>query len=165
LLILARPRRFCSMDGGRCGWYSRPRRSAKHDGVSASLPLGLAVMDRQHFEELVLEAVEALPQRFRDRLANVDIEVRDWPSPEELRSARVPAGAMLLGLYVGIPHTKRGAHYNLALPDRIFIYQRPIERLCRSDDEVRERVGRVIKHEIAHHFGLSDAELRDIGLS
>ena len=122
-------------------------------------------MDRQRFEELVLEAVEALPQTFRDRLANIDIEVRDWPDSEELRSARVPVGGLLLGLYVGIPQTRRGDHYNLALPDRIFIYQRPIERLCRSDDEVRERVGRVIKHEIAHHFGLTDADLREIGLS
>jgi predicted Zn-dependent protease with MMP-like domain len=67
---------------------------------------------------------------------------------------------MLLGLYVGIPQTKRGDHYDLALPDRIFIYQRPIERICRSDDEVKERVGQVIKHEIAHHFGLTDADLR-----
>jgi predicted Zn-dependent protease with MMP-like domain len=122
-------------------------------------------MDKQRFEELVLETVEALPQGFLDRLANVDIEVRDWPSPQELRSARVPAGAMLLGLYVGVPHTRRGRRYHLALPDRIFVYQRSIERLCRSDDEVRERVGRVIKHEIAHHFGLSEADLRDTGVS
>jgi predicted Zn-dependent protease with MMP-like domain len=121
--------------------------------------------DRQRFEELVMEAVEALPQRFLDRLTNIDIEVRDWPSPEELGSARVPAGAMLLGLYVGIPHTKRAGLYHLALPDRIFIYQRPIERLCRSDDEVRERVGRVIQHEIAHHFGLTDADLHDTSVS
>ena len=113
---------------------------------------------RQRFEELVVEAVEALPQPFLDRLANIDIEVRDWPSPEELRSARVPAGAMLLGRYVGIPHTRRAA-YHLALPDRIFIYQGPIERLCRSDQEVRERVGRVIRHEIAHHFGFSEDDL------
>jgi predicted Zn-dependent protease with MMP-like domain len=122
-------------------------------------------MDRQRFEELVLEAVEALPQGFLDRLANIDIEVRDWPSPEELRSARVPVGTTLLGLYVGIPHTRRARRYHLALPDRIFIYQRPIERLCRSDDEVRERAGRVIKHEIAHHFGLTDADLRDTSVS
>ncbi len=122
-------------------------------------------MDRQRFEHLVVEAVEALPRRFLDRLANIDIEVRSWPSPEELRSARVSAGATLLGLYVGIPHPRRGGHYHLALPDRIFIYQRPIERLCRSDDEVRERVVRVIKHEIAHHFGLTDADLRDTSVS
>ena len=129
------------------------------DGTSMSPNL-----DRQRFEELVLEAVEALPERFRARLVNVDIEVRDWPSPEELQSARVPAGRMLLGLYVGIPYTRRG-RYQVALPDRIFIYQRSIERLCRSDDEVRERVGRVIKHEIAHHFGLTDADLRGSGIS
>ena len=122
-------------------------------------------MDKRRFEELVVEAVEALPQRFLDKLANIDIEVRDWPSPQELRSARVPPGATLLGLYVGIPHTRRTRGYHLALPDRIFVYQRPIERLCRSDDEVRERVGRVIKHEIAHHLGLTEADLRDTGVS
>lgn len=120
--------------------------------------------DRQRFEELVLEAVEALPQQFLDRLANVDIEVRDWPSREELRSARVPWGRTLLGLYVGIPHTER-RRYHLALPDRIFIYRRPIERLCRNDAEVRDRVARVIKHEIAHHFGLSDADLHGTSVS
>ncbi len=122
-------------------------------------------MNRRRFEELVVEAVEALPPRFLDRPANIDIEVRDWPGPAELRSARVPVGRTLLGLYVGIPHTRRTRGYHLALPDRIFIYQRPIERLCRSDDEVRERVGRVIKHEIAHHFGLTEADLRDTGVS
>ena len=122
-------------------------------------------MDRQRFEELVLEAVEALPQRFLDKLANIDIEVRDWPGPQELRSARVPAGRTLLGLYVGIPQTGRGRGYQMALPDRIFIYRRPIEMLCRSEEEVRERIGRVIKHEIAHHFGLTDADLRDTGVS
>jgi predicted Zn-dependent protease with MMP-like domain len=119
----------------------------------------------QRFEELVLEAVEALPERFVERLANVDIEIRDWPSREELRSARVPAGRTLLGLYVGIPHTRRGRRYHMALPDRIFIYRRPIERLCRTDDEVRERVGQVIKHEIAHHFGLTDADLHNTSVS
>ena len=122
-------------------------------------------MDRQRFEKLVLEAVEALPQRFLDRLANIDIEVRDWPGPAELRSAGVPVGRTLLGLYVGIPHTRRSRGYHLALPDRIFIYQRPIERLCRSDNEVRDSIGRVIKHEIAHHFGLTDADLRDSSVS
>jgi predicted Zn-dependent protease with MMP-like domain len=119
---------------------------------------------RQRFEELVVEALEALPQPFLDRLTNVDVEVMDWPSPEELQSARVPAGATLLGRYVGIPHTRRSA-YHLALPDRIFIYRGPIERLCRSDDEIRERVGRVVRHEIAHYFGLSEADLHNTSVS
>jgi len=120
-------------------------------------------MDRERFEQLVRLAVEEMPQIFLQRLANVDIEVRDWPTQEDLRSARASWGRTLLGLYVGIPHTRRGS-YNLALPDRIFIYQGPIERLCRTDDEVRDRVRQVIQHEIAHHFGLTDADLRDAGV-
>ncbi|MDP2948942.1 MAG: metallopeptidase family protein [Chloroflexota bacterium] len=121
-------------------------------------------MDRERFEELVRLAVEEMPQPFLQRLVNVDIEVRDWPTQEELRSTRVPSGVTLLGLYVGVPHTRRSHGYNLALPDRIFIYQGPIERLCRSEDEVRDRVRQVIQHEIAHHFGLTDADLRDAGV-
>jgi len=123
------------------------------------------VIGRERFEELVVEAVDALPQPFLEKLTNVDIEVRDWASLEELRSAHVPEGRTLLGLYVGIPRTKRSGAYHLALPDRIFIYQGPIERLCRSDDEVRERVGRVIRHEIAHHFGLGEADLHHTSVS
>ena len=119
-------------------------------------------MDRQRFEELVSEALERLPPRFAERLSNIDVEVRDWPSPQELRSARVPAGSLLLGLYRGVPQTRRSQGYNLALPDRISIYQGPIERVCRSDDEVRERVRRTVLHEIAHHFGWSDAELAEM---
>ena len=119
---------------------------------------------KRRFEELVVEAVEVLPQPFLERLTNINIEIRDWPSPEELRSARVPAGATLLGRYVGIPSTARAA-YHLALPDCIFIYRGPIERLCRSDDEIRERVGRVVRHEIAHYFGLSEADLHHTSVS
>jgi predicted Zn-dependent protease with MMP-like domain len=120
------------------------------------------VVERQRFEELVSEALERLPPRFAERLSNIDVEVRDWPSPQELRSARVPSGSLLLGLYRGVPQTRRSQGYNLALPDRISIYQGPIERVCRSDDEVRERVRRTVLHEIAHHFGWSDAELAEM---
>ena len=119
-------------------------------------------VDRQRFEELVSEALEGLPPRFAERLSNIDVEVRDWPSADEMRAARVPPGSLLLGLYRGVPQTRRGQGYNMALPDHIFIYQRPIERVCRSDDEVRERVRRTVVHEIAHHFGWSDAELAEM---
>jgi predicted Zn-dependent protease with MMP-like domain len=119
-------------------------------------------MDRQRFEELVSEALEDLPPRFAERLSNIDVEVRDWPGPEEMRAAGVPPGRILLGLYRGVPHTRRGSWYNLALPDRIFIYQGPIERVCRSEDEVKARVRRTVLHEVAHHFGWSDAELAEM---
>jgi len=119
-------------------------------------------MERQHFEELVRWALEELPPRFAERLANIEVEVRDLPSREELRAARVGPGHTLLGLYQGIPQTRRGRGYQMVLPDRIIIYQRPIERLCHTDDEVVQRVREVVVHEIAHYFGISDARLREI---
>jgi predicted Zn-dependent protease with MMP-like domain len=119
-------------------------------------------VDRQRFEELVSEALEGLPPRFAERLSNIDVEVRDWPTPEEMRAARVQPGRLLLGLYRGTPQTRRGHWYSMALPDHILIYQGPIERICRNDDEVRERVRRTVVHEIAHHFGWSDAELAEL---
>jgi predicted Zn-dependent protease with MMP-like domain len=119
-------------------------------------------MDRQRFEELVSEALESLPPRFAESLSNIDVEVRDWPTAEELRAAGVPPGRLLLGLYRGVPRTRRSHWYSMALPDRIFIYQRPIERVCRSDDEVRSRVRRTVLHEIAHHFGWSDPALAEL---
>lgn len=119
-------------------------------------------MDRRRFEELVSEALESLPPRFAEHLSNIDVEVRDWPSADEMRAAGVRPGRLLLGLYRGVPQTRRSHWYNLALPDRISIYQRPIERVCRSDDEVRERVRRTVLHEIAHHFGWSDPALAEL---
>jgi len=120
-------------------------------------------MERERFDQLVFEAVEGLPEPFLEKLSNIDIEVRDWAGPAELRAARVPPGATLLGLYHGVPQTKRSQSYGMVLPDRIFIYQKPIERVCRNDDEVRERVRKVVLHEIGHHFGMSDEELREAG--
>ena len=119
-------------------------------------------MDRRRFEDLVSEALESLPPRFAESLSNIDVEVRDWPAAEEMRAAGVPPGSLLLGLYRGIPQTRRSRWHNMALPDRIFIYKGPIERVCRSDDEVRERVRRTVLHEIAHHFGWSDPALAEL---
>ena len=119
-------------------------------------------MDRRRFEELVSEALENLPPRFAERLSNIDVEVRGWPSAEEMRAAGVPPGRVLLGLYRGVPQTRRTHWYNMTLPDRIFIYQGPIERVCRSDDEVRARVRRTVVHEVAHYFGWGDPELAEM---
>jgi predicted Zn-dependent protease with MMP-like domain len=130
-------------------------------GLLVAAAPGVAV-DRQRFEKLVSEALEELPPRFAERLSNIDVEVRDWPSADEMRAARVPPGRLLLGLYRGVPQTRRSQGYNMALPDRIFIYQQPIERVCGSDDEMRQRVRRTVLHEIAHHFGWSDAELAEM---
>ncbi len=120
-------------------------------------------MDRDRFEELVDRALMALPDQFRDRLSNVDIQVEDYPTLDDLRAAGAGRGHTLLGLYRGVPLTRRGLGYNLVPPDRIILFQRPIERLCRTEDEIVERVGRTLRHEIAHHFGIDDAALRKMG--
>lgn len=120
-------------------------------------------MDRELFEAWVAEALDALPEAFRDRLENVEVVVEDWPDRETLRRAGVRYPAELLGFYHGIPQTQRTRHYGLVLPDKISIYRRPIELQCRTLEEIRDTVHHVVHHEIAHHFGISDERLRDMG--
>jgi predicted Zn-dependent protease with MMP-like domain len=120
-------------------------------------------MNRQTFEDLVAQALTELPQEFRGKLDNVEVTVEDWPDRATLRLAGVRNPASLLGFYHGVPQTKRTHSYGLVLPDKITIYQRPIEMRCRTLEEVRSTIHRVLRHEIAHHFGLSDDRLREIG--
>jgi len=119
-------------------------------------------MDRKRFEWLVARAVEDLPEEFLTRLENIDVVVEDYPTPGQLRSAGLKHGETLLGLYEGVPQTERGGHYGLVPPDKITIFQRSIEARCRHDAEISAEIQQVVKHEIAHHFGISDARLRQI---
>ena len=119
-------------------------------------------MDRQEFETTVFRAIEALPVEFKSKLENVDILVEDWPSPQQIRQLRLRNKAQFLGLYEGVPQTRRDSGYNLVLPDKITIFQKPIEAECRSIREIEDEIGRVVRHEIAHHFGIGDAALYKI---
>jgi predicted Zn-dependent protease with MMP-like domain len=118
-------------------------------------------MDRDRFEQLVAEAVDTLPDDFRDKMNNVAIVVEDYPSPRDAR--RVARGGLLLGLYQGQPLTRRTTSYGMAFPDKITIYQMNIEAICRSEDDIRQQVRKTVLHEIAHHFGIDDHRLRDLG--
>jgi predicted Zn-dependent protease with MMP-like domain len=118
------------------------------------------VMNRDRFEELVAKAVDDLPDEFRSGLENVDVVVQDYPNRRQL--ARVGRGMTLLGLYEGVPQARRTHGYGMVLPDRILIFQKPIQEMCRSEAEVEAEIGRVVRHEIAHHFGLDEDELRRI---
>jgi len=120
-------------------------------------------MDRIAFEEFVAEALDALPEEFRNRMDNVDVVVQDWPSRETMRQAGVTHPSQLLGFYHGVPLTERGHNYYLVLPDKISIYRMPILMHCRTPEQVRETVHRVLRHEVAHHFGIDDEHLRHIG--
>lgn len=119
-------------------------------------------MNQEEFAQLVTRAVEGLPPEFLDKLDNVDIVVEEYPTPARLRKSGLRRGETLLGLYEGVPQTRRGSHYGTVLPDKITLFQKPIEAKCRSDARVYEEIKRVLKHEIAHHFGISDARLREI---
>lgn len=117
----------------------------------------------EEFDTLVMEAIEGLPDALLAYLENVAIVVEEWPTFQELRSVGVRGRANLLGLYQGIPHTSRTHGYNLVMPDKISIYRQPILMRCRTEEDVRELVQRVVRHEIAHHFGIDDDRLLEIG--
>lgn len=120
-------------------------------------------MLRARFEQLVAEALDSLPPEIARRMENVEVVVEAFPSRRQLAAARVRHGRALFGLYEGVPLTARTAGYGLVLPDKITIFQGPIEAYCRSDAEVREQVRQTVIHEVAHHFGISDEHLRDMG--
>jgi predicted Zn-dependent protease with MMP-like domain len=115
------------------------------------------------FEQLVVQALDDLPEFFKEKLQNVEVVVADWPTRAELQAVGLKPGQTLFGLYQGIPQTKRTSHYGLVLPDKITIYRLPIERICRTREQIVRQVQRTVKHELAHHFGIDDDRLRELG--
>src|SRR5579862_461920 len=113
----------------------------------------MATPEPRPFKRLIDDVVDSLPSDLRGRLSNVEIVVEAEPPP----------GERLLGLYQGVPLTRRGSAYSGALPDKISIYRGPLERLYGHDAELlRTQVRRVVLHEIAHHFGISDERLIEL---
>jgi predicted Zn-dependent protease with MMP-like domain len=112
-------------------------------------------MEQNKFEELVVQAVDDLPEAFREKLTNVAIIVEDLPPAEPKR------GGLLLGLFHGIPRTEKSV-FSSSPPDRIFLYQRNIEAICHNDVEVRRQIRATLLHEVGHYFGLSEDELREV---
>lgn len=127
------------------------------------------MLPAKQFESLVADALDELPPFFQSRMDNVVVLVEVWPSRRTLREMGVPAGETLLGLYTGIPLTERSQSYMLVPPDTITLYQGPIENaaagLVEGDflDRVREEVRHTVIHEIAHHFGIDDDRLVELG--
>jgi predicted Zn-dependent protease with MMP-like domain len=122
-------------------------------------------MKPEEFEILVDRAVEALPRDFKDKLENISIVVDDYPSDDVLSSFRPrPPKHGLLGVYIGIPYNRRpSSPISGKLPDRIELYQRNIESICRTDREVVEQIRKTVIHEVGHYFGLDEATLRRLG--
>lgn len=120
-------------------------------------------MDSQRFEKLVAEAIEKLPEAFQERLENIDVVVADAPTRDQLKTLREKRGETLLGLYEGVPLTERTHNYGFVTPDKITIFQKPIEAMCRNDAQIITEIQHVVQHEIAHHFGISDDRLEELG--
>ncbi len=117
---------------------------------------------RKQFERLVVQALDDLPEFFKQKLQNVEVLVTDWPTEEELAEAGLEPDELLLGLYQGIPLTERTADYGMVLPDTITLYRLAIEEICETPEEVIHEVQQTVKHELAHHFGISDDRLLDL---
>jgi len=116
-------------------------------------------MDREKFEELVKEGIDAIPERFLEKLDNVGIVVEDEPSKEQIKKLKLGKYSKLFGLYEGIPQTKRG-HYSGILPDKITIFRKPIEEVAFDEEQIKEIVKNTVWHEIAHHFGMDEERVR-----
>ncbi|MFN8595874.1 MAG: metallopeptidase family protein [Anaerolineae bacterium] len=123
----------------------------------------MTALSRSEFEALVAQALDDLPPYFHVKMNNVEVIVETAPTLEDYRQVGGRPGGVLLGLYVGIPLTARTSGYQLVPPDTIRIFQQPIEQLCRTPEEVRQQVRHTVIHELAHHFGISDARLRELG--
>lgn len=119
-------------------------------------------MDNLQFGQLVEQAVESLPDIFKDKLENIAITVQDFPSPDVLGALEKETDERsLLGVYIGIPYNKRPSHQiSGKLPDRIELYQKNIESICRTPQEIVDQVRETIIHEIGHYFGLSEEDLK-----
>jgi predicted Zn-dependent protease with MMP-like domain len=118
----------------------------------------------EQFEQLVAEAVDSLPLFFLEQMRNIEILVEKWPSAAVRRQMGLGPGETLLGLYEGVPLTERTAGYMLVAPDVITIFQGPIEQAAGGQPEaIREQVRHTVIHEIAHHFGISDERLMELG--
>ena len=122
-------------------------------------------MDRVRFEGLAEKAFEGLPELFRDRIDNVQIVIEDYPSEDQLKSVKLSSKYELLGLYEGIPLEKRGTWYGSSptVPDRISLFQKNIEAVCRFDNDIEKKIQEVLIHEIAHYFGMTERQIRDAG--
>lgn len=116
-------------------------------------------VDDARFQQLVHEGVLAIDEKFRSRLNNVQIIIEDAPSPRQRRDNDLPKNATLLGLYEGVPLTER-EHYTLVLPDKITIFKTPIEEMAATEEDVKAIVADTVWHEIGHHFGLDETEVR-----
>jgi len=121
-------------------------------------------MDEKIFEELVLEGLNSLPRKFKQALKNVQIVVEDEPTPEQAGSVNAGRQSSVLGLYEGVPLLKRTTQYGNVMPDKISIFKKNIEQICKTPEDIKRVVIHTVQHELAHHFGITDKRLKDLDI-
>jgi predicted Zn-dependent protease with MMP-like domain len=119
-------------------------------------------MTRERFQQLVIEAVTLIPRRFRREMKNLALVVEDEPTSALLAEMEIEPPDSLYGLYQGTPLPERAWAFGNTLPDRITLYQRPIEEDCEDEDEIRAVIGETLIHEVGHYFGMSEEEIEEI---
>src|SRR6266853_437821 len=139
----------------------KPRRLGRGARRRARQRQNLPV-ERRAFDALVADALAGIPSQFREALANLAISVESEPAPSLLREMEIEPPDTLLGLYQGTPLTERGSTYGNTLPDRILLFQGPLERASEDEDDLIVAIGETLIHEIGHYFGLSEEEIEDI---
>lgn len=119
-------------------------------------------MDTDTFRELVKEAIDSLPDEFLRFMENVEVVVQRFPTRRQLESVGLRGRYSLLGLYEGTPLTRRGSAYSLVVPDKITIFQAPIEAICLTHEDIRQEVQDTVIHELGHHFGIDEARMSEL---
>src|SRR5687767_14335760 len=119
-------------------------------------------MTRERFQQLVVEALTLIPKRFRREMKNLALVVEEEPSADLLEEMEIEPPDSLYGLYQGTPLPERTWAFGNSLPDRITIFQRPIEEDCEDEDEIRMVIGETLIHEVGHYFGLSEEDIEEI---
>ena len=119
-------------------------------------------MTRTRFEQLVVDALATIPRRFRQAVRNVAVIVEDAPTREVLDDMGIDPPDTLFGLYEGVPLPERDWTHGNALPDRITLFQDPIEEASQNDDDIVVTIGETVIHEFGHYFGLSEAEIEEV---
>lgn len=115
------------------------------------------------FEESIADAIDAIPEKYYERIKNVVFTAEDNPSPEQRQKLHLRGDQTLFGLYEGIPLGKRGGNYSLVLPDKITIFKHPIEYTSHNHIDLKRQVHKTVWHEVAHYFGLSHEEMDKLG--
>ena len=117
-------------------------------------------LNHAEFEKFVKEGIKAIPEKFLRKLKNVIIVIEDKPTPAQKKKLNIRPNWTLFGLYEGVPQLERGVNYTFVLPDKITIFQKPIEEEARDKEDLKEIVKNTVWHEIAHHFGMDEEQVR-----